>query len=88
MENAIFGIFGMGPQELIIVLVIIVFLFGAKKLPELARGLGQGVREFKNAANNVKEEIEREASRTEVANDATPKVNGASVSTPEQKQKA
>ncbi len=44
-----------GPQELIIILVIVVVLFGAKKLPELARGLGQGIREFKKAANEPAE---------------------------------
>ena len=36
-----------GPMELIIVLVVILLLFGAKRIPELARGLGSGVREFK-----------------------------------------
>ncbi len=40
-----------GPELLIIVFVILL-LFGAKKLPELARGLGQGIREFRNATNN------------------------------------
>jgi len=44
-----------GPQELIIILIIVVILFGAKKLPELARGLGQGIREFKKAANEPDE---------------------------------
>lgn len=38
---------GVGPTELIIVLVIILLLFGAKRIPELAKGLGTGVREFK-----------------------------------------
>jgi sec-independent protein translocase protein TatA len=44
-----------GPQELIIILIIVVVLFGAKKLPELARGLGQGIREFKKATNEPEE---------------------------------
>lgn len=39
----------LGPTELIIILVIVIVLFGAKKLPELARGLGQGVREFRDS---------------------------------------
>ncbi len=40
-----------GPQELIIVLFIVILLFGAKKLPELAKGLGKGIREFKSASS-------------------------------------
>lgn len=45
----------IGFTELLIILFIIVLLFGAKKLPELARGLGQGIREFKKAASNTDE---------------------------------
>lgn len=44
-----------GPTELIIILFIIVLLFGARKLPELAQGLGKGIREFKKATNEVEE---------------------------------
>lgn len=44
-----------GPQELIIILLIVVLLFGAKKIPELAKGLGTGIKNFKKA---VKEEDE------------------------------
>jgi len=42
----------IGFSELLIILFIVVLLFGAKKLPDLARGLGQGIREFKKAASN------------------------------------
>jgi len=51
----------MGPlgfNEILIILVIILLLFGAKKIPELMRGLGKGVREFNDAKTNVKREIE------------------------------
>ena len=44
-----------GPTELVIILFIVVLLFGARKLPELAQGLGKGIREFKKAANDVDE---------------------------------
>ena len=52
-------LFGMpgGPEWLIIILFVIIF-FGAKKIPELARGLGKGIREFKYATKGVKDEIE------------------------------
>ncbi len=43
----------LGVPELLIILFVVVLLFGAKKLPELARGLGQGIREFKKAASNT-----------------------------------
>jgi twin arginine-targeting protein translocase, TatA/E family len=45
----------VGPQELIIIFVIILFLFGAKKLPELARGLGKATQEFKKATRDVED---------------------------------
>ncbi|AWR86291.1 twin-arginine translocase TatA/TatE family subunit [Meiothermus taiwanensis] len=41
----------LGPTELIIILLIVVLLFGARKLPELARGLGQSAREFRKGLN-------------------------------------
>lgn len=48
----------LGTQEIIIILVIVLLLFGGRKIPELMRGLGRGVREFNEAKNNVKKEIE------------------------------
>jgi sec-independent protein translocase protein TatA len=48
----------LGTQEIIIILVVVLLLFGGKKIPELMRGLGRGVREFNDAKNNVKKEIE------------------------------
>ena len=48
----------LGPTELILILLVVLLLFGAKKLPELARGLGKGIREFKNATKHVEEEIQ------------------------------
>ena len=51
----------LGTQEIIIILVIVLLLFGGRKIPELMRGLGRGVREFNDAKNNVKKEIEENA---------------------------
>jgi sec-independent protein translocase protein TatA len=51
----------MGPlgfNEILIILIIVLLLFGGKKIPELMRGLGRGMREFNDAKNNVRKEIE------------------------------
>ena len=42
---------GLGPKEIIVIVLIVVLLFGAKKIPELMRGMGRGVKEFKDAVN-------------------------------------
>ena len=44
--------------EIVLILAVVLVLFGARKLPELARGLGQGIKEFKKATREVREEIE------------------------------
>ncbi len=51
----------LGTNEIIIILVIVLLLFGGRKIPELMRGLGKGVREFNDAKSNVKREIEESA---------------------------
>lgn len=48
----------LGGGEIIVVLLIILLFFGSKKIPELARGLGKGMREFKDATSGVQREIE------------------------------
>jgi sec-independent protein translocase protein TatA len=55
--NAMFGLFNMGGGEIILVLALVLILFGAKKLPELAKGLGKGINEFKKATRDVTDEI-------------------------------
>ena len=55
--------FGLGVQELIIIFVIIMVLFGAKKLPEMGKGLGKGIREFKNATNKLEDDDEAEGEK-------------------------
>ena len=52
----------LGTNEIIIILVIVLLLFGGRKIPELMRGLGKGVRVFNDAKSNVKKEIEESAS--------------------------
>src|SRR5438309_1073159 len=55
--NTMFGLFNLGGGEIILILALILILFGAKKLPELAKGLGQGIKEFKKATKDVTEEV-------------------------------
>ncbi|HTN20074.1 MAG TPA: twin-arginine translocase TatA/TatE family subunit [Pelobium sp.] len=49
----------LGTQEVVMILFAVLLLFGGEKLPELARGLGKGIREFKDASDGVKREIHR-----------------------------
>jgi len=58
--KTMFGLFNLGGGEIILILAIVLILFGAKKLPELAKGLGQGINEFKKATHNASEGL-REA---------------------------
>jgi len=48
----------LGFQELLLIAVVILVLFGSRKIPEFMRGLGKGIREFNNAKENVKKELE------------------------------
>ncbi|MBO9701607.1 MAG: twin-arginine translocase TatA/TatE family subunit [Sporocytophaga sp.] len=51
----------MGGWEVFLILTVVILLFGAKKIPELARGVGRGIREFKDATKEIKNEIEEGA---------------------------
>ncbi len=50
---------GIGAQELLLILLVVLLLFGAKRIPEFAQGLGKGIREFKKAVRETKDEIEK-----------------------------
>ncbi|WP_437919924.1 Sec-independent protein translocase subunit TatA/TatB [Sphingobacterium sp. LRF_L2] len=52
-----FAFMNIGTQEMILILVVVLLLFGGKKLPEMARGLGKGIREFKDASEGIKREV-------------------------------
>ena len=52
--------FGLGMQEILVIGLIILLLFGGKKIPELMKGLGKGVKSFKEGMNEVTEEVKNE----------------------------
>jgi sec-independent protein translocase protein TatA len=52
--------FNIGGSELFFILFIVLMLFGSKKIPEIARGLGKGIREMKDAANGIEKELTKE----------------------------
>lgn len=54
--------FGLGLQELIIILIILFFVFGAKRIPEMMKGVGQGIKEFKNT---MRDDDTKDESKTE-----------------------
>ncbi len=67
LNNVLAFIGGLGSTEVIVILVVVLLLFGAKRIPELAKGLGKGIREFKDATKEIKNDIEN------AANDDSPK---------------
>ena len=59
----------IGASEIILILVIILVFFGAKKIPELAQGLGKGLREFRKAAREIQDDVERDVRKIEPKDD-------------------
>ena len=64
--------FGLGAQELLLILVIILVLFGAKRIPEMARGLGKSLSEFKKGVKEVDTEVK------DALDDSPPKASDSS----------
>ena len=56
---------GLGMQEVLLIALVVLLLFGGKKIPELMKGLGKGVRSFKEGMNNMEKEIEKEPVKKE-----------------------
>jgi len=51
--------FGLGTQEMVLILLVILLLFGAKRLPEMGRSIGRGMREFKRGISGISDEVEK-----------------------------
>ena len=60
--NTVLAIGMPGGWEMIIIGLIVIIFFGAKKIPEIFRGFGKGIREFKEASKEIKKEIEKDSS--------------------------
>ncbi len=84
MLSSVYLFLNIGTPELILILGVALLLFGGNKLPELARGLGKGIREFKDASDGVKREIHNQInSFDEVKINHEPTENTVSASVPD-----
>ena len=77
------------PNHILLILLVVLLLFGGKKIPELMRGLGKGIREFNDAKNNVRREMEeglaekdRQAAAAASASQAAPSSTTTTTTTP------
>jgi sec-independent protein translocase protein TatA len=59
--NTMFALFDLGGGQILLILALVLVFFGARKIPELAKGLGQGIKEFKKATREVTDEINHAA---------------------------
>jgi len=67
----------IGTQQLVLILLIVLVLFGAKKVPELAKGLGAGIREFKKAAKDIQQEVSLDTTKQTSETSLTSESNAA-----------
>lgn len=65
MMNMVLGFLNIGTSEMLLIVFVALLLFGGKKLPELARGLGRGIREFKDASETIKRDISEQINNFE-----------------------
>lgn len=69
---------GIGVQELLLIFLVVLLLFGAKRIPDIAHGLGKGIRDFRRAMNETKDEINRAIDTPDKTDNQKPAGNGAS----------
>ncbi|HEY9561950.1 MAG TPA: twin-arginine translocase TatA/TatE family subunit [Anseongella sp.] len=71
-HNSLLFLNGLGAGEIIVIALIVLLLFGGRKIPELMRGLGRGVREFKDAQDGIKEELDESVKKSEAKKESSP----------------
>ena len=69
---------GIGVQELLLIFLVVLLLFGAKRIPDIAHGLGKGIRDFRRAMNETKDEINRAIDTPDKKDNQKPAGNGGS----------
>lgn len=62
-----------GPLEMILIFLVVLLIFGANKIPEIARGIGKGIREFKDATSEISKELDMENQRRQIDQPRAPK---------------
>ena len=65
MTNSLLFLNGLGTGEVVLIIFVILIFFGSKRIPDLAKGLGKGMREFKDAVGGVQNDIEKSMRETE-----------------------
>ena len=74
MTLGILLIFGLGTTELLLIALVVLLLFGGKKIPELMKGLGKGVKSFKDGMEGMEEELKKTADKTPPADQTEKKI--------------
>ncbi|MCC6769047.1 MAG: twin-arginine translocase TatA/TatE family subunit [Bacteroidia bacterium] len=75
MNAAVLLFFDIGGGELFVIMLFVLIFFGADKIPDLARGLGKGIREFKDASTGIRRELEKETKQIKESVDIEKDIN-------------
>jgi sec-independent protein translocase protein TatA len=75
-----------GPLEIGLIFLIVLLIFGANRIPEIARGIGKGIREFKDATNEISRELENEAQNRQINQPQSPQQGAPQARQPQQRQ--
>lgn len=75
MLNQVYLFFNLGGGEIMVVLLVVLLLFGSSKIPEFAKGLGKGIRQFKDAADGIQRDIQNSVTEVKDELDVKKKMN-------------